>query len=154
MPTFAVQFLEDSPQLSNLTPDEVRAKFREACQRLPISYLLLGWHLPEALFEACAEEAAQAGVPLFRWHPLLTGDGVFQPRPEWQTIGLTGDPVPGFRNMLEFTFVCPNRPAVGEAIMDHLRDTIRQGYYQGLFLDRMRYPSPSADPAAFLACFC
>jgi hypothetical protein len=31
---------------------------------------------------------------------------------------------------------------------------IAQGHYQGVFLDRIRYPSPAADPARLLACFC
>ena len=83
---------------------------------------------------------------------MLTGDGVFMPRPEWQAVGLRGERVPGFRGMPEFTFVCPNRPAVREAVLARLHDAIRGGDYQGVFLDRIRYPSPAADPTRWLAC--
>ena len=114
------------------------------------------------MVHACHEEATRAGAQLFRWHPLLTGNGTFLPRPEWQAIGLDGEPVPGFQakprsreaGLPEFTFVCPNRPAVREAVWHHLEEPLVGGDYDGVFLDRIRYPSPAADPARLLACFC
>ena len=154
MAAFAIQYLEDGPGIAEIVPDDARARLRAACQRLPISLVLIGWNLPYALVHACSEEAERAGAHLFRWHPLLTGDGTFVPRPEWQTVGLDGDPVPGFRGMPEFTFVCPNRPAVREAVLHHLYNVLQRGDYHGVFLDRIRYPSPAANPARLLACFC
>jgi hypothetical protein len=154
MKTFAVQYLEDGPGVAAIAPGEARARLRGALERLPISYVLLGWNLPPALIDACREETSRAGAQLFRWHPLLTGDGTFVPRPEWQTVGLDGERVEGFRGMPEFTFVCPNRPAVREAVVSHLRGALQRGDYAGVFLDRIRYPSPADDPSRLLACFC
>jgi len=154
MKAFAVQYLEDGPGVAGIDSRDARARLRAALERLPISHVLLGWNLPPALVEACRQETARAGAQLFRWHPLLTGDGTFVPRPEWQTVGLDGEPVPGFRVLPEFTFVCPNRPAVREAVRHHLHDAVQRGGYDGVFLDRVRYPSPAADPARLLACFC
>ncbi len=154
MNRLAVQYLEDGPGLVAISPGDARARLRAAFDRLPISDVLLGWNVPQALVAACREETVRRGAQLFRWHPLLTGDSTFVPRPEWQTVGLGGDPVPGFRRMPEFTFVCPNRPAVREAVLDHLYQTIQQENYHGIFLDRIRYPSPVADPGRWLACFC
>ena len=151
---FAVQYLEDGPGVAEIGPGDARARLRAAFERLPISYVLLGWNLPAAVVGACREEATCASARLFRWHPLLTGDGTFVPRPEWRTVGLDGEPVPGFRGLPEFTFVCPNRPAVREAVQRHLRDVLQSGDYEGVFLDRIRYPSPAADPERLLACFC
>src|SRR5215212_5406273 len=105
MPRFTVQYLEDGPNIASITPQQVRAKLQAASELLPLSAVLLGWHLPEALVQACRAETARTNTPLYRWQPLLTGDGEFVPRPEWQTIGLQGEPVPGFQNMPEFTFV-------------------------------------------------
>jgi hypothetical protein len=76
------------------------------------------------------------------------------PCPEWQTIGLCGERVPGFQGLPEFTFVCPNKPAVQEAVQARVREVARAGQYEGLFLDRIRFPSPAADPEIGLACFC
>jgi hypothetical protein len=151
---FAVQYLEDSPKVAAIDPQEARDRLQAAFRSLPFSYVLLGWNLPDALFDACAEETAHAGARLYRWHPLLTGDGAFTPRREWQTVGLQDEPVPGFQGLPEFTFVCPNRPEVREAVVEHVRDVLRGRRYQGFFLDRIRYPSPAPDPSRFLACFC
>jgi hypothetical protein len=154
MATFVVQYLEASPKVAAIPPSEARARLRAAFQRLPISSVLIGWDLPRATLDACRNEVTRGGAQLYRWHPLLTGDGTFFPRNEWRAIGLGGEPVPGFRGLPEFTFVCPNRPAVRTAVLDRLREVIEKGVYDGVFLDRMRTPSPASDPGRWLACFC
>jgi hypothetical protein len=154
MDRLAVQYLEDGSDIARVGPRDAQARLRAAFDRLPISDVLLGWNLPEALLCACADQVSRADARLFRWHPLLTGDGTFVPRLEWQSIGLNGDPVAGFRGMPEFTFVCPNRPEVRAAVLDHLREVCTSGFYHGVFLDRIRYPSPTQNPAMCLACFC
>ena len=154
MMTLAVQYLEGGTNAAATDPSEAHTRLRAAFEILPISLVLLGWDLPDALVAACAEETDRANAQLFRWHPLLTGNGTFAPRPEWQCIGLNGEPVSGFQGKPEFTFVCPNRPQAREAALDHLRDILRRGHWQGVFLDRIRYPSPATDPASALACFC
>jgi hypothetical protein len=68
--------------------------------------------------------------------------------------GLTGRKVAGYRGLPEFTFYCPNHPAMREAMYDHLDKLVRQGLYQGFFLDRVRFPSPSMHPINDLTCFC
>lgn len=153
MVTVAVQFLEDSPELREITPHAVRHCLRKAFATLPVSILLVGWNLPAATLEAVVEETTRAHVRLYRWQPLLTGDGALFPRPEWQAIGIDGSPVKGFRGLPEFTFICPNKPAVQEAVRAHLQEVMLPPY-QGVFLDRIRFPSPAPDPFSHLACFC
>jgi hypothetical protein len=154
MPLFSIQYLEDSPEIPTIPVDVARKRLRSAFERLPIAQVLIGWNLPDALREACAEECARAGTKFYRWHPLLTGDGKFMPKPEWQCIALNGDPIAGFRNMPEFTFVCSNRPVVRETILAHLREVLGRGHYQGVFLDRIRHPSPAGNLNQLLGCFC
>jgi len=149
-----IQYLEDSPELVHLGKDQVIAKLRLSTERLPFSHLLIGWHIPPVLLEACQQETQASGIRFLRWHPLLTGDGIFTPRPEWQVVGLTGRKVSGFRGMPEFTFVCPNHPKVQDAIYQRIRDLLKENQYQGFFLDRIRFPSPAADPLNDLGCFC
>lgn len=153
MTLIAVQYLEESPELLEIPARAVRERLNQAFQRLPFSTVLVGWCMPPALFEACAEEASRLGIRLFRWHPLLTGAGDFPPEPGWRAVGLDGKPVAGFRGLPEFTFLCPNRSGARQAVLSHLEEAL-YGPYQGVFLDRIRYPSPAGDPAAHLACFC
>jgi hypothetical protein len=153
-PIITVQYLEAAPELANLDASAVVEKLSVAYERLPFSHLLIGWELPPSLLEACRVQAENLGVRFLRWHPLLTGDGTFQPRSLWQVIGLSSRPVVGFRDMTEFTFVCPNNPEVQEAIQRRVESLLADGVYQGFFLDRIRFPSPASDPAADLGCFC
>ncbi len=153
-PVFAIQFLEPSAETVDIQPQAARQRLRHAFACLPISYLLLGWDLPLRLVDACVDEAKRAGVALYRWQPLLTSDNSAMPRHDWQTVGLGGKTVPGFQDMAEFTFVCPNRPAVQETTLARLDELINLGQYDGIFLDRIRFPSPANDPARWLACIC
>ena len=151
--TIAVQYLEHySPKLH--TPEAVRQRLQDAFDRLPVSLVLLGWNTPRPLVDVCAEVTARHPARLFLWHPLLTSDGVFFPLPEWRTIGLNAESVSGFHGEPDFTFVCPNRPAVREAVLQRLSAVLRDTPFQGVFLDRIRYPSPAAALDSQLACFC
>lgn len=129
-------------------------RLQAAFDILPISMVLLGWNAPRRLVDACAEITTQHNARLFLWHPLLTSDGVFDPLPEWRPVGLDGEVVHGYQGDPEFTFACPNHPAAREAALEHLSSVLRGSPYQGVFLDRIRYPSPAADPGSQLACFC
>ena len=150
----AVQYLEPGPDVATRTGVDVRTRLHAAFERLPIAWVILGWDLPQELIEACAQETIRANAQLYLWHPLLTGHGTFEPRSEWQTVGLSSEPVPGYNGLREFTFICPNRSAAAEAILEHVRRVARHSPYQGVFLDRIRYPSPAENPHRLLACFC
>jgi len=150
----AVQYLEYSPDVSSLSSSEARTCLRSAFKRLPIDCVILGWDLPEALIEVCAQETERAGAQLYHWYPLLTGSSTFDLRSEWQVIGLDGERVPGFEGLPEFTFLCPNRRTASDFILENLVHSLRKSRYDGVFLDRIRYPSPTVDPGRFLACFC
>lgn len=154
MKTVAVQYLEDGPDLAATKPREARERLRCAFDLLPISYVLLGWSVPPAVVDVCRVATDGANAELYTWHPLLTGDGVLTPQAEWQTVGLDGGRLPGYQARPEFTFLCPNRPQVREAVLSRLYSRIRGGEYQGVFLDRIRYPSPASDPGRLLACLC
>lgn len=149
-----IQYLEDSPDLARLDQRLVVNKLRAAAERLPFTHLLIGWRVPQPLLEACRIEAERLGIRFLRWQPLLTTDRNFQSDTNWRTEGLMGGKVAGYRGIPEFTFFCPNHPAVQDTIYNHLDELVRQGIYQGFFLDRVRFTSPSTDPISSLACFC
>jgi hypothetical protein len=152
MKTIAAQYLEYAPP--DATPAKVRERLRQAFELLPISILILGWALPPRLEEAIAEETARQDAALYRWHPLLACDAGFALPAEWQPVNLLGEAVPGYKSLPEFTFICPNRADVQEWIAERIEVAAGRGIYQGLFFDRMRFPSPAEDPERHLACFC
>ena len=152
MKTFAVQYLEYAPP--DVTPVQVRKRLRQAFDLLPINLVILGWDLPVQLEDAVAIETSQHNATLYRWHPLLASDTGFALPTEWQPINLRGEAVPGFKGLPEFTFLCPNRTDVQDWIAERIEVAAQRGIYQGLFFDRMRFPSPVENPEVHLACFC
>jgi len=149
-----LQYLEDSPELLNLSKKEVVNKLKYAFDKLPITHLLIGWHIPDLLLEACKKECEKNKTKFVRWQPLLTGDGEVTPREEWQVTSLSGRKIPGFQSMPEFTFMCPNCADSANIIYEHIERLTNQGVYDGYFLDRIRYPSPASNPLNNLGCFC
>jgi len=152
MTTLAVQYLEYAP--SEATPAKVRKRLHQAFELLPISIVILGWDLPSRLEEAVAEETTRHKATLYRWHPLLASDAGFALPAEWGPINLRGEPVPGFKGLPEFTFICPNRTDVQEWIAERIEVSAQRGLYQGLFFVLMRFPAPTENPERHLACFC
>ena len=154
MTTFAVQYLESCPELGDYAPEEVQRKLRAACEILPISIIILGWDVPQLLIEVCGKEAQRASAKLYRWQPLLTSDGEFPVKTDYQVIGLSGRRVAGHLNMSEFTFMCPNNPDLDSELFAHMEKIFKRGIFDGIFLDRMRFPALSNEPKNNLSCFC
>lgn len=148
-----IQYLEPAPEIASIPTDQVVSKLQQAWERLPFTHLLIGWAIPERLLEACKKFTEQHTIQFLRWHPLLTYNQA-PIDPALQVINLYLQPIPGFQNLPEFTFFCPNHPAAQERILADLSAHIETGLYDGFFLDRIRYPSPSSDPYRSLGCFC
>ncbi len=149
----SAQYLEGGSG-SPIAAAEARSHLREAFERVPLRMVLLGWDQDQRVVEACAEECALHGCDLYLWQPLLTGHGAFAVEPDWRVVSLRGEPVPGVEGKPEFTFICPNQRDARESILKHLDAALAGGCYQGVFLDRIRLPSPARDFAGHFGCFC
>ena len=53
-----------------------------------------------------------------------------------------------------FRFACPNNPAVREKTVRRLRELLAQYDFAGVFLDKIRFPSPANGVDEMLSCFC
>lgn len=152
----AVQYLEGGAHISRISAKKARMHLRSAFEHMPFNMVIVGWDLPEYVVEACADECALHNAELYLWQPLLVGHGPFHPDPSWRVVALNQQPAQGYKDMPEFSFICPNRHEVRESVLYHLGIAIAKGYYHGVFLDRIRFPSPavSADFASQFGCFC
>jgi hypothetical protein len=149
-----VQHLEGGPDLHRLAPGEAVEPLR-AARAVGMTDACLGWRLPRHLVDAVFawRDAEAPEVRLWLWHPLLAGDGAWEPGPDG-AIGADGRPVPPFRGMPEFSFACPVREGVLAAALTRLSDALATAAWDGVFLDKIRWPSPAPEPACRLACFC
>jgi hypothetical protein len=53
-----------------------------------------------------------------------------------------------------FRFACPNNPAVREKTTLRLRELLIRYDFKGVFLDKIRFPSPANGADEMLSCFC
>src|SRR6516164_2553101 len=53
-----------------------------------------------------------------------------------------------------FRFVCPNNPAAREKAIRRLREFLTRYDFAGVFLDKIRLPSPANGVDEVLSCFC
>ena len=53
-----------------------------------------------------------------------------------------------------FRFMCPNNPAVREKVVGRLRELLARYAFAGVFLDKIRFPSPANGVDEMLSCFC
>jgi hypothetical protein len=53
-----------------------------------------------------------------------------------------------------FRFACPNNPAVREKTTLRLRELLQRYGFNGVFLDKIRFPSPANGADEMLSCFC
>ncbi len=150
----SIQYLEDTPARARISPLEARGRLREAFQHVSFKKVLLGWDLERPHIEACAAECTRHGAELYLWLPILTGHRSFRPDPVWRVIALDGNPAGAPDQKIEFSFMCPNRPEVLEGVLTSLSGALASGCFQGVFLDRIRLPSPSLGLARHLGCFC
>ena len=137
-----------------ITAAEARSHLRDCFERVPLRMVLLGWDQDRRVVEACADECARHGCDLYLWQPLLTGHGALAVDPDWRVLNLRGEPVPGVDGKPEFTFICPNHRDATQIIVQSLDKAVASGCYQGVFLDRIRFPSPAQDFAGQFGCFC
>ncbi len=53
-----------------------------------------------------------------------------------------------------FRFVCPNNPAAREKALRRLGELLARYEFAGVFLDKIRFPSPANGADEMLSCFC
>jgi hypothetical protein len=53
-----------------------------------------------------------------------------------------------------FRFACPNNPAVRTKTLGRLRELLSRYAFDGVFLDKMRFPSPANGLGEVASCFC
>lgn len=142
------------PLHRDLDAARLRSRLRVALDAVPLSALLVGWDPLPGQWEVCAAEAALRGAELYLWHPLLSELAPGKER--LYTVGMDGRAGSSRAGSAgeDFAFVCPNHPDTAGIIAGRLRAALERFPSQGLFLDKIRYPSPAVGLTASLSCFC
>lgn len=101
-------------------------------------------------------------IKTYLWYPVLADVSLFRIRPN-QAVetfdGLHGYGTNGCWDKLgqgkeDFLFLCPNHEQEIMRIFNHYQKQITEGNFDGVFLDRIRFPSPTNGLEALFTCFC
>ena len=118
----------------------------------PAAAVICGVGAPEEVSQRIFDLARRAGSEVYLWLPVFSEwDGLTEFDPlidAWGQPFLQGKRLDGFR------FRCPASPRNREAFYEESLRHLRRGDYDGVFLDRIRYPSFQFGLSGVFGCFC
>ena len=147
-------FTGDLTEQSLADPDLIISKLTMAQEAGRLGGVLCGWSRDRAFYEKLGEKLHAWGVPLYlkiAAFSELKGYRNFDPM-----IDYHGDPMePYVLNPQEsFEFRCPSSNRNRSALLELFQESFAQLPLDGVFLDRIRYPSFLSGIAGIGGCFC
>ena len=145
----------------NLTPDILRKRLEDIQRILPLSGLIVGSYENKAIFNILTREKKDDAPETYLWYNLLSdypgqdeSESVVTDRGEsckkWFGWGEDAQ-----EEVTEsFLFSCPNHPAAREKALQGLSCLLDRYPFDGVFLDKFRYPSPASGMDLVFSCFC
>ena len=129
----------------------IRRKLEAIYAKAPITYALIGWE-PSRWPTSLAEWLQSQGTEVYLWLPVFSGWNGLEP-----LIGPSGHSVDqSYRSALgeRFDFGCPAHPANVAHILELFLREHASHSYDGVFLDKVRFPSFIDGMASVMTCFC
>ena len=125
-----------------------------------LDILIVGARENPAIFRAMGNPARRPAKEVFLWYNLLSDIEGMQESD--LVVNWRGERSRGWGGWEEneaevhetFRFVCPNNPAAKEKTLRRLRELLDRYPFDGVFLDKIRFPSPANGLNEVLSCFC
>jgi len=125
-----------------------------------LDMLIVGAHENPEIFRAMTEQRLHRAKEVDLWYNLLSdiegmedSDLVVNWRGE-RSRGWGGWAEKGADVNETFRFVCPNNPVARAKTLRRLRELLARYPFNGVFIDKMRFPSPANGLEEVLSCFC
>jgi hypothetical protein len=126
---------------------------------LPLDLAVVGAKEIPEIFEALTGSMRPAGQVVL-WYDLLSD--IPGMNDDELVINWRGERSRGWGGWAEagstitetFRFACPNNPAVRAKTLAHMRALLRRYPFDGVFIDKMRFPSPANGLEEVASCFC
>ena len=116
--------------------------------------VIAGWTVRPEPYRWLRRFTRERGLKLYLWLPVLSEFGEL--RPFRGVEGCGGKPLSGarFDGDETFDFCCPTRRDTGRFLLEIYEERFAWAEFDGVFLDRIRFPAPSAGPQALFSCLC
>lgn len=142
----------------NLEPVNVYRYLEPMIKNVPIDIIILGWEERQELFEKLTSPETRLSEEVFLWYPFLSDYPDFDNSHlvvnsnSGKSTGWGGYDGTGINET--FKQACPNNPqAVGTALK-HLDQFLTTYDFDGVFIDKIRYPSMANGLQDVFSCFC
>jgi hypothetical protein len=155
----AAQLSTSHSSRESLDPLRILETVRRVQETIDLDLLIVGSHeAPEIFREFCGSRRPVDDTVL--WYSALSD---FEGMEDSDLIvNWQGERSRGWRGWAEragelqetFRFVCPNNPAVRQKVVRRLRELLARYAFAGVFLDKIRFPSPANGVDEMLSCFC
>jgi hypothetical protein len=137
----------------------VEEKLLSVLQKLPVNKVFMGWSGDKSLYLKTAEFLKKQGIEFYLWFSVFSETGTL--RKLNQLVDFTGQQI-STGNICEeqkeedFAFCCPNSKYNIEKILDIFENNFSTIPFDGIFLDKIRYPSfaNGQSPGNVYSCFC
>ena len=142
-----------------LDPSEMLETVHRAREAIGLDLLIVGFReAPEAFREFCGKSRPIDEVYL--WYSALSD--IEEMEDSDLVVNWRGEPSRGWGGWAKsggeveetFRFVCPNNPDVRQKTRRRLRELLVRYEFIGVFLDKIRFPSPANGADELLSCFC
>ena len=115
-----------------------------------------------ALLRNVVNECKRSGLEVYLWYPLLCDVPVDFDIEPFKVVGVAVEFDEGESAILqeqkksgeEFDFLCPNKVIEQEEFYTTFESFLETAHFDGVFFDRIRYPSPANGLTQMLSCTC
>jgi len=142
--------------------DNLKKKLATAKEALDLDALMIWSDINKKDFYLVRKICTDFKIKTYLWYPILADIPGFKVR--WEQSAETFDGLHGYgkngrwdklgEGPEDFLFLCPNDEEHIRRIFDQYQSKIVESGFDGVFLDRIRFPSPSNGFELLFSCFC
>ena len=152
-----MQFMDIIDQLWDLPPanpdwGHLLRQLNRLQDRHPAKAVVCGLYAPKDVYSRIIARARKDGTAVYLWLPVfseLDEHTSFDPLIDWR-----GNAFLDGREPMLFRFRCPESPRNRQLFFQDSLERLQAGDFDGVFLDRIRYPSFQFGLSGVLGCFC
>lgn len=163
MTRYDAQLVIGQHEVEHLGESQIMKRLERYILHVQTKRLIIWNSQGEAWFDRIIDFCERNNLEAYLWYPVLA-DCLHQQRPSNEQLVCSATAQRGYGrlgcwdgfsgNDENFLFRCPEHAAELESTTDSLQDMLNNHGFKGVFLDRIRYPSPANGLDMLFSCFC
>ena len=156
--TIAAQLSSVHSSDEQLTPRSVAERLERVADEVALDILVVGWRERPELFRMLTARETRPAAEVFLWYPLLSDYSGFESSHlvvtsnSTRSAGWAGYAGTGIAE--SFKQACPNNPDAIATALGRLEQCMTAYPFDGVFLDKIRFPSAANGLQDVFSCFC